>query len=457
VIDPFLSAHQVGPLQFELGGVWAPVSIRDQMVRAQLFVARAAGAGVIAPPDADGANGRPLFVVGAGAAGATAALAAAERNIEAFLLDQNSAPFSRQAQCTSRWIDPSQYDWPHRTWLRAAYPQTPPKAPLAWTAGLADQVASSWQASVPPLAAPALLHDLYDQQVVAVMTRGRQLRVVTAMSATPTTPIEYRDVGALVSTIGFGTERCTVGSSFRGWSFWETDPLGSPGLGLAGAFRVLISGGGDGALQDLIRVVTGFRSARDVFTLLMPLLPRDIGEIIGHIEQDSERSYVWGYDPEHDDHAVLSRTQHEYTRVARQVLTAQLARKLDQLIVARDVELAFPCVHFQKVYALNRFITLLLAERLPGLLVPQKRLTAVAASYPRYHQCKQDPNTCHGESHELTLDEHLDCRGKSNPRVQSFRTVQTLVVRHGVEAPEYVLGSSRAPAPRQILPYHVSR
>ena len=45
--DPFLTAHLVAPLQFELGGRLWPVSIRDQMVRGQLFVRRARRARLI--------------------------------------------------------------------------------------------------------------------------------------------------------------------------------------------------------------------------------------------------------------------------------------------------------------------------------------------------------------------------------------------------------------------------
>jgi hypothetical protein len=58
----FLVAHQVYPHFFNLGGPVSPISIRDQMVRAQAIVEDAIAEGLIGQPN------RPLLVVGAGAA-----------------------------------------------------------------------------------------------------------------------------------------------------------------------------------------------------------------------------------------------------------------------------------------------------------------------------------------------------------------------------------------------------
>ena len=48
-MDWMLAAHQVAPLQYEMGGMWNPVSVRDQMVRGQEIARRAAIAGLIRP------------------------------------------------------------------------------------------------------------------------------------------------------------------------------------------------------------------------------------------------------------------------------------------------------------------------------------------------------------------------------------------------------------------------
>src|ERR1700691_5651503 len=66
----------------------------------------------------------------------------------------------------------------------------------------------------------------------------------------------------LIAT-GFGTENTQVKDNYRGFGFWESDPLRKYALnmGIFAPQRMLISGAGDGALQDLLRVLTGPRSA----------------------------------------------------------------------------------------------------------------------------------------------------------------------------------------------------
>ena len=91
--DPLLLAHEVAPFFFELGGRLSPVSIRDQMVRAQLLVDRAVIAKLISPS-------RPLLVIGAGAAGVTATIQAVEvHKVPTILIDRGRIPFAVQLGC----------------------------------------------------------------------------------------------------------------------------------------------------------------------------------------------------------------------------------------------------------------------------------------------------------------------------------------------------------------------
>lgn len=85
-MDWLLAAHQVAPLQYEMGGLWNPVSVRDQMVRGQEIARRAAIAQLIGP-------GRPLIVVGAGAGGVAAALTADIAGIPVFVIERGGRPF----------------------------------------------------------------------------------------------------------------------------------------------------------------------------------------------------------------------------------------------------------------------------------------------------------------------------------------------------------------------------
>src|SRR5271156_537238 len=148
--DPFLLAHQIAESVFDIGGKLYPVSIRDQMVRGQSIIDRAVAAGFAA-------TGRELLVIGAGAAGVIAALRAAAVGIRTHLIDGQPdppAPFARQRGCTSRWIDPHEYEWPADQWFQPSSPYDVPPlhpfyghpAPLDWSAQWADALAFGWDA-----------------------------------------------------------------------------------------------------------------------------------------------------------------------------------------------------------------------------------------------------------------------------------------------------------------------
>src|SRR5687768_115441 len=74
----------------------------------------------------------PVVVIGAGAAGVTFALSAAERAkqcngqlADIWLVEEEHQAFSMQTKVYSRWIDPTQYDWPEDHWTDKLLPGTP--------------------------------------------------------------------------------------------------------------------------------------------------------------------------------------------------------------------------------------------------------------------------------------------------------------------------------------------
>jgi hypothetical protein len=108
--DPLLEALRILPRLFALTAKGlSPISIRDQMVRAQMLVTRALEQGEITRDD-------KVLVVGAGAAGAVAAMTCASGGLDTVIIDRKSQPFLRQAGCATRWIDPMQYGWPADQW-----------------------------------------------------------------------------------------------------------------------------------------------------------------------------------------------------------------------------------------------------------------------------------------------------------------------------------------------------
>src|SRR5258708_1501185 len=115
--DPFLLSHSCGPFQFMIAGPLTPVSIRDQMIRGKMAVDRSFEEGLISAQ-------RPLLVVGARAGGATAAIRAAQLGVSVTLIEVGTQAFGGQKRCATRWVDPTQYDWPADHWPLGIFPWT---------------------------------------------------------------------------------------------------------------------------------------------------------------------------------------------------------------------------------------------------------------------------------------------------------------------------------------------
>src|SRR5579859_3958794 len=105
--DALLFLHRVQGSRdvYDTGSVQTPGSIRDQILRGQWIAERAVDDDRIGPT-------KPLLVVGAGAAGVSAALTAAELGVLVHLVEREDGPFSRQRRCATRVVDPSVYEWP---------------------------------------------------------------------------------------------------------------------------------------------------------------------------------------------------------------------------------------------------------------------------------------------------------------------------------------------------------
>jgi hypothetical protein len=223
-VDWLLAAHQVAPLQFEMGGLWNPVSVRDQMVRGQEIARRAEIAKLI------GAS-RPLIVVGAGAGGVAAALTADKAGIPVVVIERGARPFDRQLRTPTRTIYPYLYDWPHDGYIDDALVVP---AVLPWLEARADLAAHSWIAalggrrfiaygstvSLPPAGgSPVVVHGgMVDVHVSTPAGTGR-LRG-----------------GMLLSSVGFGAEITSIpaaSGTYHGWYYWEPDTLDQHQLGVA--------------------------------------------------------------------------------------------------------------------------------------------------------------------------------------------------------------------------------
>ena len=486
--DPFLLAHLVRPFFFDIGGKISPISIRDQMIRGRMIIDRACERGLLGSNSTyrdslDDRLARPpnrLLIIGAGAAGVTAAVRAAQRGIETTLIDVASGPFSRQAGCSSRWVDPTQYDWPVDHWDRSNYHWKPPVMPLQWSAHRAHQLAITWgrQFNLARIKHKRFLRVLYGTTASNFHFGVPPARPRVSVDLhLPRGVIPAASFDLVVSCIGFGTERSSVPLNYSSFRFWDTDKFEHHDLGLPhlNQPRVVISGGGDGALQDFLRIVTGFKSAKEICLALSTSAKNAIEATLQSAEDQAQRAYIWGYYPLHDHevHGAL----HEAHRDAvdelwnnssfRGALSKQLDGLIRPSILNNDlrVTLVHPCSHFSNCYGLNRFLVLLLAKYLT-----EKYNINTLRSYTgilevkgcHHHICNNHAASCYGREHEVTFCD-LDCsvRPGQEEALRPPEIFDVVVIRHGITAPTFNvrIGKKvvqRKSNPRQILPYHAA-
>lgn len=449
--DPFLLSHSCGPLQFSIAGPLTPVSIRDQMLRAKLAVDRLIEQSLISAA-------RPLLVVGAGAGGATAAIRAAELDVPVTLVEASHQAFGRQKRCATRWVDPTQYDWPADHWPAGVFPWNWPPMPLPWVAQTSSLIAALWERELRRAAATYPHLTIWFRSTVTAVA----FQPATADLLCTIPPRGSQVFGAVLYAVGFGVEQSSLGT-YRGFEFWENDPFESPRLGLPpsqGAYRVLIAGGGDGALQDFIRVATGLRSAADLLRRLPAPVQVAAQQWVSSVEDQALRAGIW-CERKHE-HAVFDRLHQIHKKQIdllyqnpriRPGLMSNL-EEATQHAADLDLTLAYPCTHFGRSYGLNRFLVLLLlryavAAGLPIRETPSTGLHSISAG----HSCG-NPWTCHGLPHQARLLAYPACAAPPTGPVGPSQDFDVLVLRLGVRPPAPFSGTVPLLITRQILPYH---
>lgn len=258
--DPVLDAHRQAQFYYLISGP-SPISIRDQILRGITLVERLLECQEIGP-------NRPLLVIGAGAAGASAAIESASQGVRTVLLEAQLTPFLTQRHATSRWIDPTQYDWPLDHYHHAQLPWSGAHRPLplSFSAAYAHVLASRWHVEL--ARAASVLGLLLDLRFGRSVARPPTLIAQPAGPFPTSLGVTLDDgstavVGAVIVAKGFGSENCRFERPsgnlvYEGQPFWGPDNFPSRAVGVN---NVLISGSGDGALQDYMRVITGLPSA----------------------------------------------------------------------------------------------------------------------------------------------------------------------------------------------------
>ena len=465
--DQALSFHRIAPGQYELSGLRTG-SVRDQILRAQLLVERLLGSGDV--------NDEPLLVVGGGVAGICAALTASRLGRDVTLVEKYLSPFHTQARVTTRWLDPTAFDWPHMHWTKGdmAWNGTSYQLPYIrnWSDQLATQWTMLWYAVVGPSPMP-----LPPGSGLIVEYTGVDARTFTFSpvgNGVHVTPMN-RSFCAVVSCIGFSGERTSVQStgagSLEGPAFWSTDALALKGLGIGGPphgskTRVLISGGGDGAQQDFLRVLTG-KFGKELFDLLgLNKLQLDLTEVL-LAEDSGRRVHAWSdpgappmraYVEWHAAYERLSATIWNQWEDAGEI--AALCSHLDSSVeVTWLVREAVPGY----CYGLNRLLALLVA-RLHAEHTSRPHPKAAAAGYtptgrevylagfklahvvPRgaAHACGP---ACYGHEHDVHVLGTFPSVALGTLLLGRY---QVLVLRHGINSTPLI---ASAPVTEQLTPF----
>lgn len=478
-MDNFLLAHTLRPGIFSLGDR-APISIRDQIVRAHLLTDSLFRTSILS-------RGKKLLIAGAGIAGASAAILAARRGARVWLCDPNEFPFSVQSRCHSRWIDPVQYDWPRAHSRRGIWPITgiTPSVPFGFKAELSHKLASHWRDELEFESAldDVELH-LWNFATVRDRPKKNGLTLIATIDVSAPKFDVTADFDAIIFARGAKNEITSVplvavnnghvvpipGKTFEGVKFWSTDEFQSPDLGLQQYRRgaIFISGGGDGALQDYIRLVTGKNSALEVLKVVLNATdePKKWADMLARglapREEQAHRSMLWSSDRLRG-HAILSELhQHYVNQVSSwpRVWLQQNAKVIDALrILTTDrnperIFLVHECSHFGDSFALNRFVALVLIQFVTltygvNPVFPNSAVRAVAPYHlqaAHVHQCKPG---CWDERHQVFIERGVTCESPQPQNSPNPHDAFGIVIRHGIDS------YSNARLARDSLPLHL--
>jgi hypothetical protein len=423
-----LLALKVAPNVFDISSEQHHISIRDQIVRAQVLVRDLRRA------DHTAWN---LLVVGAGVGGAAAAVAAAYANMNVVLVEVKDGPFSLQRGTKLRKVAPFMYEWPSHFYNNQDYP--PPDTDL-W--GKINPAAPTWAAPVPMTGEDlATQLDKWLEDALNVKPRlefltgvvGKDVRdYVKDFVATtkgnlwlrlggypPVYPPAYKVPGRswpaggpprnlpftpeyIILAGGMGGEVHKLPGGVGETHFWQDDTLRDEATRDQ---RVGIFGGGDGALQDVLRALTKFDEPLAMIDKLLthpvakPLIRAQEQRLLT-LESQSRLFGTWtqgsGSDPSYE-------VDRSCQAIARELANDSGVRDavIDCLRMAGPNQRGTVChyvfaTHFDKAYLLNRFLVHLIDQVKRQWGIPLQRMDyqltfereAVSGFYVNQPACK---------------------------------------------------------------------
>lgn len=385
-----LLANKVASRTFDISSGMVYASIRDQIVRAQLLIRDLRRC----DPSA-----QRILIVGAGVAGISAAMYAESLGMQAVVVESNPIPLHLQNNVRKRMLGPFMYEWPSIVSNSQSYPPTQNKL------GEVIDFTPTWNSTTPISA-----HDLANDIVVwcASLSVVRPYRMFHYGCAAADTKQYVREfVGAhsqlgaagakvksppirlpdntdfepdyVVLAVGMGVERTHLiegtesdPTSVRGVPFWQDDDLrNTPNMD----WQVGVFGGGDGALQDVLRLITKFDHPLQLIEELnsgKDRITTQLNGIMGQLEALEQQSRLYAT---WSSGSIYDLIDLECERICATLASdAKVVQKV--LAQIRDGEgtttLVHRGTHFGKAYLLNRFCVHLLEKCLPPARIAGK-------------------------------------------------------------------------------------
>ncbi len=300
-----LLAHKIAPRQFDLSYRFSHISLRDQIVRAQMVVRTLHRAGLVEAGAPAQKSKFQLLICGAGMAGLAAAKEAHARGISFVLVEkEEQVPGGVLASKANRYVSTGMYEWPRPNHIEHDYPLRRPELlgedlvpgptlnlafhdPVLikdFSASVERSVRSEldeWKRNFRFLQSgkgalegghlalhtqvcahsKAQLRDTLNGKVsihgVALNDVDLPLIDLESVDGTEFT----RDLGFcyVIYAVGFASESSEYaegklpGGPYENVQFWAPDCLADAKLGFGKKPRVGILGSGDGAMQDTLR------------------------------------------------------------------------------------------------------------------------------------------------------------------------------------------------------------
>ncbi|WP_322003832.1 FAD-dependent oxidoreductase [Paraburkholderia tropica] len=355
------------------------MSIKDQVVRACALVDSLKAANKLTQQPELPAPIVDLVVIGAGAAGVTAAWRATQLGAKVLVVESSDKPFSVQRNCQHRHVSLSMYDWPEVFADAGAFPSLgdqPVRSTLStiygassfpcvastWTPQYAHKLVEEWdkQLELHPIgcewrfntrASPALeggskiLSDDLGFVHVKLTEDGKE-------------PVSVYPLNVILAT-GIGHERTLPESVFQSTPFWRDD-LRAPWASLVdpNGKKVVVSGSGDGAIQDVLKSLL-IAGNGDLIPIAEALFTKKQLPVIKAklcaIERHAERQLLWGV----SDRDVYRAMQAAYDAIVSDVPTRRISQWRRKYLRQDGLSVQWVMLEgrlFTKTYPLNRLL-----------------------------------------------------------------------------------------------------